>query len=77
MQFGQLIEYNRKNVFLQKSCENELGRLIPDLCFLDLPLSPDMSYSFSCVCSFVRPLKVFLRIGTLVFSDFLHEVRGL
>ena len=32
MEFGQLIEYNKRNIFLKKSCrENELRRLVPDL----------------------------------------------
>ena len=31
MKFGQLIEYNKRNIFLQKSCKNEAGRLVPDL----------------------------------------------
>ena len=35
MKFGQLIEYDKRNIFLQKSCrnhaENETGRLVPDL----------------------------------------------
>ena len=31
MRFGQLIEYNKGNVFLQKSCKNETERLGPDL----------------------------------------------
>ena len=26
---------------------------------------------------FIHPLRVFVEIGSLVFSDFLHEVRGL
>ena len=30
MKFCQLKEYN-KNIFLQKSCKNEDGRLFPDL----------------------------------------------
>ena len=31
MKYGQLIEYNVKNIFLQKSRRNEAGRLVPDL----------------------------------------------
>ena len=31
--FGQLIEYNIKNIFHQKSCKNEAGRLVPDQLF--------------------------------------------
>ena len=31
MKFGQVKEYNKINIFLQKSCENEAGRLVPDL----------------------------------------------
>ena len=30
MKFGLLIEYNKRNVFLQKSFRNEAGRLGPD-----------------------------------------------
>ena len=33
MKFGQLIQYNKKNIFLQKSCRNDAGKLVPD-CFL-------------------------------------------
>ena len=31
MKFGQLIEYNKRNTFLQKYAKNEAGRLVPDL----------------------------------------------
>ena len=31
MKFGQLIEYNKRNIFLQNYAENEAGRLVPDL----------------------------------------------
>ena len=31
MKFGQLIEYNKGNIFIQKSCKNEAERLGPDL----------------------------------------------
>ena len=31
MKFGQLIEYNRRNIFLQNYSENEAGWLVPDL----------------------------------------------
>ena len=31
MKFGQLIEYNKTNIFLQKLCGNEAGGLVPDL----------------------------------------------
>ena len=31
MKFGQLIEYNKKNIFLKNYVENEAGRLVPDL----------------------------------------------
>ena len=31
MKFGQSIEYNRKNMFFQKSCKNEAERLVPEL----------------------------------------------
>ena len=34
MKFGQLIGYNKRNIFLQKSCKNEAGRLFPDLFLL-------------------------------------------
>ena len=27
MELGQLIEYNKTNIFLQKLCKNEAGRL--------------------------------------------------
>ena len=33
MEFDQLIEYNVKNIFLQKSCRKEAQRLFPDLFF--------------------------------------------
>ena len=34
MRFCQLIEYNKINIFIQKSCQNNEGRLVPDLFFL-------------------------------------------
>ena len=30
MKFGQLIEHNKRNIFLQKSSEKEFGKLFPD-----------------------------------------------
>ena len=30
MKFGQLIEYNKRNIFLQNYTENEPGRLVPN-----------------------------------------------
>ena len=34
MKFGQGIEYNQRNIFLQKTCRNKSGRLVLDLpCF--------------------------------------------
>ena len=31
MKFGQLLEYDKRNIFLQKLCGNEAGRLVQDL----------------------------------------------
>ena len=31
MKFGQLIESSKRNIFLQKLCQNEAVRLVPDL----------------------------------------------
>ena len=31
MKFGQLIEYNKINIFLRKSRRNEAGRLVSEL----------------------------------------------
>ena len=31
MKLGQLIEYNKRKIFLQKFAENEAGRLVPNL----------------------------------------------
>ena len=31
IKFGQLIEYNKRNIFLQKLCGKQAGRLVPDL----------------------------------------------
>ena len=31
MKPSQLIEYNKRNIFLQKSCRKQDGRLVPDL----------------------------------------------
>ena len=28
MKFGQLIDYNKRNIFLQKSCRNDAFRLV-------------------------------------------------
>ena len=33
MKFGQLIEYNMRNIFLKNYTENETGTLVPDLFF--------------------------------------------
>ena len=33
-QFGPVIEYNKRNIFHQKSHKNEAGRLAPDLSLL-------------------------------------------
>ena len=33
MKFGQLIEYNKRNIFLPKSCKNETVRLVSDFYF--------------------------------------------
>ena len=30
MKFGQLIEYDERNIFLKSYAENEAGRLVPD-----------------------------------------------
>ena len=34
MKSGQLIEYNVRNIFLEKSCKNQTGILVPDLFFV-------------------------------------------
>ena len=34
MKLGQLSEYNKRNIFLQKYAENEVGKLFPDLFLL-------------------------------------------
>ena len=34
MKFGQLILYNKKNIFFKNHAENEAGRLVPDLLLL-------------------------------------------
>ena len=31
MKFGQLIEYDKKNIFLKDHAENQTGRLVPEL----------------------------------------------
>ena len=31
MKFGQLIEYNVRNIFLKSHAENEAGRLVPEI----------------------------------------------
>ena len=31
MKFGQLIEYDKRNIFFRSHAENEAGRLAPDL----------------------------------------------
>ena len=31
VKLGQLIEYKKRNIFLQKYTEDEVGRLVPDL----------------------------------------------
>ena len=40
MKFGQLVEYNKRNIFLKNYAENDSGRLVPDLfIFLKKPLT--------------------------------------
>ena len=34
MKSGQLTEYNVRNIFLEKSCKNQTGILVPDLFFV-------------------------------------------
>ena len=34
MKFGQIIKYSMKNIILEKSWKNEVGRLVPDFFFL-------------------------------------------
>ena len=34
MEFGLLIEYTKRNIFLQNYAENEAGKLVPDHFFL-------------------------------------------
>ena len=31
MKFGQVIEYNKKNIFFKNHADNKAGRLVPDL----------------------------------------------
>ena len=31
MKFGQLIEYNKRNIFLQSHADDDARRLVPDL----------------------------------------------
>ena len=38
MKFGQLLEYNKRNIFLKNITENEAGKLVPDP-FLDFKKS--------------------------------------
>ena len=33
MKFGQIIKYSMKNIILEKSWKNEVGRLVPDFFF--------------------------------------------
>ena len=33
MKFGQLVEYNKRNIFFQNDAENEAVGLVPDLFF--------------------------------------------
>ena len=63
--------------YIEISC---LGKPVHNCCPCS-PYSKDFkTYRFhriGRIISFVRWLRVFFRIGSLVFSDFLHEVRGL
>ena len=31
LKFGQVIQYNNRNIFFKNHAENEVGRLVPDL----------------------------------------------
>ena len=38
MKFGQVKQYNKRNIFLKRHAENETERLVPNLLFLRKPL---------------------------------------
>ena len=52
MKFGQLIEYNKRNIFFKNHAENEARRLVPDLFLffknaLDKVKANDLQLGFS------------------------------
>ena len=57
MKFGLLIEYNKRNVFLQKSCtKNEAGRLVPNhILFFKKAL-----YEVKATCNLQFSFNIFL-----------------
>ena len=69
MKFGQLMEDNTRNIFLQKSCRNEAGRLAPDLLLFLKKFLYIISY---CVNQEIRTILIFYeRIKEKYFSSYI------
>ena len=69
MKFGQLMEDNTRNIFLQKSCRNEAERLAPDLLLFLKKFLYIISY---CVNQEIRTILIFYeRIKEKYFSSYI------
>ena len=61
MKFGQVLKYNKENIFLQKYlAENGAGRLIPDLFFF---FKKALLRQKQAVCSLVLYVSIVLNLA--------------
>ena len=54
MKFGQLIEYNKTNIFFKYHVENEVGGLVPDLLFFKKALYEVKGSALQLSCNIFR-----------------------
>ena len=80
VQFGR-IEVNIFKIIIIKRSPGYFFFELLWILFLDAWLSPEGSYEIRSVCllalPFIFPSVSFLGIGSLIFSETLHDVRGL
>ena len=49
MKFGQVTQYNKRNIFLKRHAENETERLVPNFLFLRKPLCEEKKMCNMCI----------------------------
>ena len=49
MKFGQVTQYNKRNIFLKRHAENETERLVPNVLFLRKPLCEEKKMCNMCI----------------------------